>query len=689
MASRQAIGFIAPSLAGEFMTGVMEGILQSLRKHHYDLIAVQGAPQHLINNQLAKQHIKAWIVIIDPTGLNELATNVPAVVISAPHAGERFPLVMPDNNQSARAMVEHLIEHGHSKIAFVGNFNNSDMRDRYTVYCDVLKEHRITPNPAWVVDVGDYTEGRTEHAFYPLIANGLNFSAVVAANDQQAVGVMMALETKGYRVPHDMAVVGFDDANIAQHANPPLTTVRQQPQLLGSIAADTVIELIAGKSVSNDPIYVPTIPIWRQSCGCKDVYTGINTSTVAPKQQHWADQLAQRMQQVLYYPVPIDPNLSLNESNQGIRSLIQALQAKIEVQTVEVDYLAAWHAIITVSSKSDTLSVLYQVFAAAAHQELAQADLPADQISGLLATAHTSLLHTVLELQRNEITGLDRLLAANHELSMLLVSNQKQQTGKLAWMQRLPVSIACLALWDEQKPGFLRLASIYSKDGSSTIKAGSHCRGSEFPPAEFLEQARQLNSSGYVACVPIVTASHDWGILAFGHADVQKTIADINSLYIWASILGSSLEHEALESTLDAEREVLRGAVDRENALSKTILELGCPLIPLLPGVLLIPLIGSINTERAQQITETVLNGINEQQASRVLLDITGVSMVDTHVASSLMQIARAAMLLGAKVALVGVRPDIAQSIVSLGINLNTLITYPNLRTAIQQMAMV
>jgi anti-anti-sigma regulatory factor len=143
-------------------------------------------------------------------------------------------------------------------------------------------------------------------------------------------------------------------------------------------------------------------------------------------------------------------------------------------------------------------------------------------------------------------------------------------------------------------------------------------------------------------------------------------------------------ERRDVEQALQAEREELRLAYDRERALAETVRELGCPVLPVLPGVLLVPLIGSIDTQRAQLIIELVLRGVETYRATRVMLDVTGVPLVDTQVAASLLQTASAATLLGARVSLVGVRPEIAQSIVGLGISLHGLATYPTLAAALQ-----
>ena len=111
--------------------------------------------------------------------------------------------------------------------------------------------------------------------------------------------------------------------------------------------------------------------------------------------------------------------------------------------------------------------------------------------------------------------------------------------------------------------------------------------------------------------------------------------------------------------------------------------ELSTPLIPILDGVVAMPLIGAIDSMRAQQIMETLLEGIGEQRASIAILDITGVRVVDTQVANALIRTAQAAQLLGARVILTGITPEVAQTLVQLGIDLSSVTTRSTLQSGI------
>jgi rsbT co-antagonist protein RsbR len=108
--------------------------------------------------------------------------------------------------------------------------------------------------------------------------------------------------------------------------------------------------------------------------------------------------------------------------------------------------------------------------------------------------------------------------------------------------------------------------------------------------------------------------------------------------------------------------------------------ELSAPLIPVMDNITIMPLIGTIDTERAKFIMENLLDGVMRHNAEVVLIDITGVPVVDTMVAHHLFQATEAVRLLGAKCILVGIRPEIAQTIVNLGINFSNLPTKSTLK---------
>jgi len=110
---------------------------------------------------------------------------------------------------------------------------------------------------------------------------------------------------------------------------------------------------------------------------------------------------------------------------------------------------------------------------------------------------------------------------------------------------------------------------------------------------------------------------------------------------------------------------------------------LASPIIQVWEGILTVPLVGAIDARRAMSVTEALLEAIVSYQADIVILDITGVPVVDTQVASAMLQTARAVRLLGSQPVLVGVSVEIAQTLVQLGVDLEQIITLANLKAGI------
>jgi len=129
-------------------------------------------------------------------------------------------------------------------------------------------------------------------------------------------------------------------------------------------------------------------------------------------------------------------------------------------------------------------------------------------------------------------------------------------------------------------------------------------------------------------------------------------------------------------------REALTAMQTSETALR----ELSAPIIPILTGVLVAPIIGTLDIARAAVLSERVLQSVEQWHASTVIFDITGVPIVDTHVAHVLLHTAAAVRLLGALTMLVGVRPEVAQTIVALGIDLVSLRSFPTLQQAVESL---
>ncbi|WP_437662182.1 STAS domain-containing protein [Sorangium sp. So ce1182] len=149
-------------------------------------------------------------------------------------------------------------------------------------------------------------------------------------------------------------------------------------------------------------------------------------------------------------------------------------------------------------------------------------------------------------------------------------------------------------------------------------------------------------------------------------------------------------ERALLESKRQAERAVLARTEELQRKIrlveeqERALLELSTPVIQVWEGVLVLPLVGGIDRRRSSQILDSLLGSIVETASDRVILDVTGVSMVDESVSGYLLKTVRAARLLGASCSLVGIPPAMARSLTTLGLDWSAVETFRNLRAGLE-----
>jgi rsbT co-antagonist protein RsbR len=143
-------------------------------------------------------------------------------------------------------------------------------------------------------------------------------------------------------------------------------------------------------------------------------------------------------------------------------------------------------------------------------------------------------------------------------------------------------------------------------------------------------------------------------------------------------------QRERLAQQVDERTAELQQALAELRRSAITLQELQNPLVPIAQGAVVVPLVGAFDTNRAERFVSELLGGITQHRARTIVLDITGLTMVDTLAVKALLQAADAARLLGAQVVLAGVSPVVAQTIVSLGLELHTLRVERDLQSAVQ-----
>lgn len=213
-------------------------------------------------------------------------------------------------------------------------------------------------------------------------------------------------------------------------------------------------------------------------------------------------------------------------------------------------------------------------------------------------------------------------------------------------------------------------------DGSS--EAGAH-------PKQFVEQGLAL-SSMLAAGTSLQRALFMAGeadeaikvaeVLArltveFQHAEIQVVLRDQEQIRAAVSRVLDAQQAEIEQQRYEAER------------LTSLVHELSMPIVPVYHGILVLPLVGALDSRRSYEVTDRLLGEIARHSANCVIIDITGVPVVDTAVAQHLLQTIRAAHLLGTMVVLTGIGPEIAQTMVQLGIELGDVTTLRDLEAGI------
>ena len=167
--------------------------------------------------------------------------------------------------------------------------------------------------------------------------------------------------------------------------------------------------------------------------------------------------------------------------------------------------------------------------------------------------------------------------------------------------------------------------------------------------------------------------------------DIIEGVFTITALPFSGGYLAVLFENITERKRMERLAEIAARQEEHIQAQQATLDELSLPFIPITDHIVVMPLVGMIDSRRARSAIETLLSGVARSRATIVILDVTGVPIVDTQVANALIGAANALRLLGAKIMITGIRPEVAQTLVGLGVDLNRLATPGTLQSAIAQ----
>jgi LacI family transcriptional regulator len=195
---------------------------------------------------LARNHVDGLVFITNHPETNELADLINAtgkvVVVDEDVPGALVPRLFCDNDQGGRLAGEHLADHGHRRVLYVGGPEDMLSTQRRYLGCRAALSKRFGADLALLRYCGEYTVEFGRHAARQFLAEGRPATAIFASSDEIAIGMMEVLRAEGVRIPEDVSMIGFDDVAPLHLFAPALTAIRQPVRAIGQRALSLLLE---------------------------------------------------------------------------------------------------------------------------------------------------------------------------------------------------------------------------------------------------------------------------------------------------------------------------------------------------------------------------------------------------------------------------------------------------------------
>lgn len=273
----QIVGVVIPEtlpkvFSDPYFPAVLRGISDALTEHGYHLMLSLLSPQQeedFYQRALRGRVVDGIIVlsaqVTDPLIRRAYQEGLPVVSIGRYPQEPGVTYVDVDNVGGGRMATEHLLRLGRRRVATIaGPQTMAPGIDRLEGYCAALQAWGLSPLPEWIAE-GDFTEAGGYMAMHRLLP--ARPDAVFVASDLMAVGALKALREAGLRVPDDIAIVGYDDVELARFTDPPLTTVRQPIYELGRVAVHLLLRQLEEGTREPQRVILPVELVIRSSCG--------------------------------------------------------------------------------------------------------------------------------------------------------------------------------------------------------------------------------------------------------------------------------------------------------------------------------------------------------------------------------------------------------------------------------------
>lgn len=274
--SGDLVGIVVPDIGAEFYSHVVKGAQNIFDKGGFQVLVLnterEAAREHLAIQMLTEHRVAG--VMLATSGDPELDIRVPVVFFDNVVPGAGVANVARANHDGMRLLVSHLVEHGHSRIAYIGGpATLTSGIERLEGYYRGLASHglRERANYAQIADAG-WSSATGGEAMRRLLHLRQPPTAVVTSSDTLALGALKAARDKGARVPRDLALVSFDDPPFGELLDPPVTALRRNDREMGELAASLLLHALEnGATGPPTEVRLPAELVVRASCGCEQI----------------------------------------------------------------------------------------------------------------------------------------------------------------------------------------------------------------------------------------------------------------------------------------------------------------------------------------------------------------------------------------------------------------------------------
>jgi len=269
-----AIGLVIPDVGGPFMAGCVRAIQKVFRQAGYTCIITFTDSDEKIEAQeldyLTRHQVDGILISPAPGSGAHFRTpqmaHTPIVSFDLPIEKQDYDSILLKNRHYARAAVDHLIGHGHKRIACLGmNRHHYSIQQRMEGYRTAMKQAGLQP----MLEIVDLADSGARRQLDKWLALKSPPTALFCLNELTTLEAVEALAERGIRMPSPMAFIGFDDIQLGPYLDPPLTAVVQPAGQIGECAAQRLLELIdAPEKLPSKRLMLDAALILRGSCGC-------------------------------------------------------------------------------------------------------------------------------------------------------------------------------------------------------------------------------------------------------------------------------------------------------------------------------------------------------------------------------------------------------------------------------------